>query len=69
MKTSLLMLHATQQEGVSILKSNLKGKSLVPSGFGIMNWMNNTDSDYPWRNTDGTIKAIDINSLQSVNGV
>ena len=29
----------------------------VPSGFGITNWMDNTGSDYPWRNVDGTIKA------------
>ena len=42
---------------------------LVPSVFGIMNWMSNTDSDYPWRNIDGTIKAININNLQSINGV
>ena len=42
---------------------------LVPSDFGIMNWMSNTDSDYPWRNIDGTIKAVDINSPQSINGV
>ena len=42
---------------------------LVPSDFGIMNWMGNTDSGYPWRNIDGTFKAVDINSLHSVNGV
>ena len=43
--------------------------SLVPSDFGIMNWMSNTDSDYPWRNIDDTIKAVDINNIQSINGV
>ena len=42
---------------------------LVPSDFGIMDWMSNTDSDYPWRNIDDTIKAVGINKLQSVNGV
>ena len=42
---------------------------LVPSDFGIMNWMGNTDSGYPWRNTDGTIRAVGINHLQSINGV
>ena len=31
--------------------------------------MRNADSDYPWRNTDDIIKAVDINSLQSINGV
>ena len=31
--------------------------------------MSNTDSDYPWRNLDDIIKAIDINNLQYINGV
>ena len=34
---------------------------IVPSGFGIVDWMRNTDSDYPWRNIGGTVEAIDIN--------
>ena len=38
-----------------------------------MNWMNNTGSDYPWRNINGTIKAIYIyiyiNNPQSIHGV
>ena len=42
---------------------------LVPSDFGIMNWMNNIDSGYPWRNIDGIIQAVDINNPQSINGV
>ena len=42
--------------------------SPVPSDFGIMNWMGNTDLDYPWRNIDGISKAIDINNPQSING-
>ena len=41
----------------------------VPSDFGIMNRMSNTDSDYPWRHTDGTIITVDINNIQSSNGV
>ena len=41
----------------------------MPSDFGIMNWMGNTDSDYPWRNVDDTIKAVGINNLQSINGI
>ena len=41
---------------------------LVPSDFGIMNWMSNTDSDYPWRNIDDTIKAVGINNIQYING-
>ena len=31
--------------------------------------MNNTDSDYPWENREGTVQSVVINSLQSVNGV
>ena len=42
---------------------------LVLSDFGIMNLMSNTDSGYPRRNTDGTIKAVDINNPQSIDGV
>ena len=42
---------------------------LVPSDFGIVNWTGNTDPDYPWRNMDGTIKALDINYLRSINCV
>ena len=42
---------------------------LVPSDLGIMNWVNNNDSGYPWRNIDGTTKAGDINNLQPINGV
>ena len=34
-----------------------------------MNWMSNTDSDYPWRNIDDTIQAVDLNNLQSISGV
>ena len=41
----------------------------VPSDFGTMNWMSNTDSDYPWRNTDDTITAVDTNNIQYINGV
>ena len=44
-------------------------KFRVPSDFGIMNWMSNTDSDYPWRNIDGTSKTADSNNLQYINGV
>ena len=34
-----------------------------------MNWMSNTDSDYPWKDIDGNIQTVDVNSLRSVNGV
>ena len=42
---------------------------LVPSDFGRMNWMSNTDSDYPWRYIDDSINAVDMNNIQYVNGV
>ena len=42
---------------------------LVPSGFGIMNWMSITGPDYPWRNIGDTSKAVGINNVQSVKGV
>ena len=48
---------------------HVNSKLLVPSGFGIMNWMSNTDSDYPWRDIDGTINTVYINNLQYINGV
>ena len=44
-------------------------KFTVPSGFGIVNWMNNDDSDYPWKNIDGTVQTMDIKNLRSISGV
>ena len=46
-----------------------KHEFLVPSAFGTMNWMSNTDSDCPWRNIDGTMEAVDITTIQCINGV
>ena len=34
-----------------------------------MNWMSDTDSDYPWKTIDGTIQTVDINNPRSINGV
>ena len=37
-----------------------------------MNWIGliyELDSDYPWTNIDGTIKAVYINDIQYINGV
>ena len=74
MKILSSMLHTTQQEAQSTLKKKPEGihannKLPVPSDFGIMNWVNNTDSDYPWRNVDGITKTVDTNNLQYSNGV
>ena len=44
-------------------------KFLVPSDFGIMNWMSNIDSDYPWKGIEGNIQTVDINNVRSINGV
>ena len=48
---------------------NSNNKFLVPSGFGIMNWMSNTDSDYPWKDVDGNIQTVYINNIRYINGV
>ena len=41
----------------------------MPSDFGIATWMSGTDSDYPWRDGQGNITTVEINNLQSINGV
>ena len=41
----------------------------IPSDFGIMTWMGSTDSDYPWKDSQGNITTVEINSPQSINGV
>ena len=41
----------------------------IPSDFGIMTWMSSTDSDYPWKNSQGNITTVEINNLKSSNGV
>ena len=33
-----------------------------------MTWMGSTDSDYPWKDSQGNITTVKIN-LQSINGV
>ena len=41
-------------------------KFYIPSGFGIMTWMNSTDSDYPWKDSQGNVTAVEINNIQSI---
>ena len=41
----------------------------IPSDFGISTWMSSTGSGYPWRDRQGNITTVEINNLQSVNGV
>ena len=43
-----------------------------PSDFGVMTWMSSTDStdsDYTWRDRQGFGTTVEINNLQSTNGV
>ena len=44
-------------------------KFYIPSDFGIMTWMSNTDSDYPWTDSQENITTANINNLKSINGV
>ena len=41
----------------------------IPIDFGIMTWMGSTENDYPWKYSQGNITTVEINSLQSINGV
>ena len=41
----------------------------IPIDFEIMTWMSSTDSDYPWKESQGNITTVEINNLKSVNGV
>ena len=43
--------------------------SYIPSDFGIMSWMSSTDSDYPWKVSQGNVTTVEINDLKSINGV
>ena len=44
-------------------------KFYIPSDFKIMTWMSSTDSDYPWKDSQGNITTVEINNLQYINGV
>ena len=41
----------------------------IPTDLGIMTWMSTTDSDYPWKDSQGKITTVDINNIKSINGV
>ena len=34
-----------------------------------MTWMSSTDSDHPWKDSQGNITTVDSNTLQPINGV
>ena len=44
-------------------------KFCIPSDFGIMTRMGSTDSDYPWGDSQGNVRPVELNSLKSVSGV
>ena len=46
-----------------------QNKFYIPNEFGIMTWMNSTDSDYPWRDRQGIITTVEIKNPKSINGV
>ena len=33
-------------------------KLYIPSDFGIMTWMSSTDSDYPWKDSEGNVQSV-----------
>ena len=41
----------------------------IPGDFGIMSWMGSTNSDYPWKDSEGNAQTVEINNPQSFNGV
>ena len=45
----------------------LEKSFIIPTDFGIITWMSNPD--YPWKNREGIVQAVDTDNLQSVNGV
>ena len=44
-------------------------KFYIPSDFGTMTWMGSTKRNYPWKDSQGNIATVEINNLQSANGV
>ena len=40
----------------------------IPNGFGIMTWINSTDSDYPWKDSQENTTTVEINNLQPASG-
>ena len=34
-----------------------------------MNWVSNTDSDYPRKDIEGNMQTVDINNIRPINGV
>ena len=44
-------------------------KFYIPSDFGIVSWMSSTDSDYPWKYSQGHVTTVEINDPKSINGV
>ena len=43
-------------------------KFYIPSDFGIMTWMSSTAFDYPWKDSQGNVQSVEINSFKRING-
>ena len=46
-----------------------QNKFYIPSDLWKMTWMSSTDSDYPWKDSEGNVKSVEINNIKSINGV
>ena len=44
-------------------------KYYIPSDLGLMTWMSSTDSDDPWKDSQGDVQPVDMNNFKFVNGV
>ena len=31
-----------------------------------MTWMSSTDSDYPWKDSEGNVQTVELNNLKSI---
>ena len=58
-----ITIEATSEDNATI------NQFYIPSDFGIMTWMIGTDNGYPWGDGQGNITTVEINNLQSINGV
>ena len=42
---------------------------IIPTDFGVTTWISNTGNDHPWKNREGIVQTVDVNNIQSINGV
>ena len=68
------VLYHTARGSITIEATNPEGmdehdKFFIPSDFGIITWLSNTNGDYPWTDINGYPERIDPGNLHSINGV